>query len=380
MCGTKKYAAMTAIGYRRVSKKSPCRICGKPDWCSTTANGIISFCARSTHNSDRISPYGWGVYYHDRFGLSKSCDHNYNWPPKRRSTPVPIGLAPFPIRDKVYRKLIELSPASSSYEIVSGRGGLSERCIQDISQYGGLPRTADGRRELTKRIVQGFAKEGHSLSLAGIPGFWRDSDGSLCLWSRQDAFDELMLIPFVGPDQLIRACQMRFMRHVPGRSGRYVWLSSSKEISGCSPGAPLHHAGSRADLPVLVTEGALKAATVQSFLPDRYVVGNSGVATSHREIIETARRKPFEIAFDLDSFTNPHVSRALAGLVKLRYADQNSLGYDDPVRILAWNRRFKGIDEALLAGARLESLTVAEWFKYLTAECMEQARHQLFSP
>ena len=44
------------------------------------------------------------------------------------------------------------------------------------------------------------------------------------------------------------------------------------------------------DKPVLVTEGALKAATAQKFLKERYVVGNSGVATAHRDIVATALR------------------------------------------------------------------------------------------
>lgn len=188
-----------------------------------------------------------------------------------------------------------------------------------------------------------------------------------------------MVIPFVGFDGLVRACQIRFMRYIPNKSGRYVWLSSSKEKDGCGPGAPLHHADpcSRSAKPVLVTEGALKAATAQRFLPERYVVGNSGVATSHCEIVEIARRKPLEIAFDRDSFTNPHVARSLAALLRLRYSDQVAHEYSDDVRILSWGSSFKGVDEALLAGASLQHLTLSEWFKYLSRECFEQARLQL---
>jgi hypothetical protein len=287
-------------------------------------------------------------------------------------------LAPIAIRDRVYRKLIELSPASSSYEIVNGRGGLLERGIQDTSQYGSLPRTMNERQILIECLVEALAKEG-TQSIDGIPGFWRDAKGRLRLWSEKDSFDDLILIPFVGSDGLVRACQIRFMRYIPNKSGRYIWLSSSKEKGGCSPGAPLHHVDpcSRSAKPVLITEGALKAATAQRFLPEKYVVGNSGVATSHREIVEIARRKPLEIAFDRDSFTNPHVARSLAALLRLRYSDQLAHKYSDDVRILTWGSSFKGVDEALLAGDRLQHLTVSEWLKHLSPKCIEQARLQL---
>lgn len=371
---------MTGTGYRRVSKKQPCSICGKPDWCSTTATETISFCARSTLNSDRVSRYGWGVFYHDasRSDFSFDFKRNFKQLPKTKKSKVSHDMASTAIRDKVYRKLIELSPATSNHVIVKGRGGLLERGLLNFSHYGNLPRLICERQVLVERLVEELGKEG-LRSFEGIPGFWRDTRRRLRLWSEQDAFDDLMLIPFVGPEGLIRACQIRFMRYIPNKSGRYVWLSSLKEKDGCGPGAPLHHANpcSRSAKTILVTEGALKAATAQRFLPDRYVVGNSGVATSHREIIETARGKALEVAFDNDSFINPHVARALAALLRSRSADQRSFAYDDAVTILSWDRSVKGLDEALLSSLKLSSLTVAEWLKELIPECREQANRQL---
>lgn len=369
---------MAATGFRRVSRKRPCCVCGKPDWCSTTTTETISFCARSTLNADRVSRYGWGVFYHQDSGFDLNFNRTFCGPSKRNKPQVSKLLAPPAVRDRIYRKLIELSPASSNYEIVNGRGGLLERRIQDISLYGSLPRLVNERRVLVERLVETLAKGG-VRSFEGIPGFWRDAHGSLRLGSNQDSLDDLLLIPFVGPDGLIRACQIRFMRDMPNKSGRYVWLSSLKEKDGCGTGAPLHHADpcSRSGKSVLVTEGALKAATAQGFLPGRYVVGNSGVATAHREIVETARGRSLEIAFDNDSFTNPHVARAVASLIRLRSSDQPSFAYEDDVRILTWERSIKGLDDALLTGVPLEYLTVAEWLKNLTPECREQASCQL---
>jgi hypothetical protein len=376
----RKPKEMTVTGYRRVSKKRPCGICGKPDWCSTTATATISFCARSTLNADRISQHGWGVYYDHNSSLI--FHRTFYRIPKRKKSVVPNLLASPAIRDLVYRKLIELSPASSNYEIVNGRGGLRERGIADYSQYGSLPKTVDERTALVERLAKEVTKEfgGKTASFAGIPGFWMDTSDRLRLWNLFDSNDELMLIPFVGRDGQVRACQIRFMRYVRGKSGHYVWLSSSKERMGCGPGSPLHHAdpGSSLKKPVLVTEGALKAATTQKFLTDRYVVGNSGVATAHREIVGTAGGRALEIAFDNDSFTNPHVARALAGLVSLRLSDQKAFRYDKDTRILTWDRRIKGIDEALLSRCSLKSLNLAEWLERLSPACLDQARQQFF--
>ena len=373
---------MVGTGYRRVSKKRPCSICGKSDWCSTTATETISFCARSTLNADRVSRHGWGVYY-DRYS-DLEFNRTFHRTLKSQKPQLQIPTASPVIRDHVYRKLIKFFPASSNYSIVNGRGGLLERGISDHSQYGSLPRTVSERIALVERLVKEVGKEvgSEATSLIGIPGFWKDANGETRLWTRFDSNDELLLIPFIGRNGLIQACQIRFMKYVEGSSGNYAWLSSARERQGSSPGSPLHHACpcNGFENPVLVTEGALKAATAQRFLTDSYVVGNSGVATAHQEILETARGRKLEIAFDNDSFTNPHVARAMAALVRLRQSDQIRHDYDEEVRVVTWDRSLKGIDEALLTDTRLQYLSVSEWLKQLNPVCFEQAREQLSSP
>ncbi|MFN0138924.1 MAG: hypothetical protein ACKVQW_02405 [Pyrinomonadaceae bacterium] len=173
------------------------------------------------------------------------------------------------------------------------------------------------------------------------------------------------------------------MRGASNKAGKYLWLSSVRKRDGCGPGTPLHYEGAagfkgKTIETVLVTEGALKAATAQKVLPDRYVVGNCGVATSHQEIV-TARERLLEIAFDTDSFTNPHVARALASLIALRIREQRFLSYDYPTKILTWDKRFKGIDDALIAGATIKNLRVSEWARALTPEC-SKVRVLLGSP
>lgn len=127
----------------------------------------------------------------------------------------------------------------------------------------------------------------------------------------------------------------------------------------------------------MVTEGALKAATVQTFLPDRYVVASRGVATSHQEIVKAARQKILEIAFDVDCFSNQHVARSMASLIVLRKREQRFLSCDKPTKVLAWDGRFKGIDDAMIAGASLKYLEVSDWLGSLTPECFDEASRQL---
>jgi hypothetical protein len=255
--------------------------------------------------------------------------------------------------------------------------------ILERGSKGRFPKTAIERHSVVEALVESFVREDGIFPIfKGVPGFWRGSNGSPRLGSDFDFVEDLILIPFIDSKGLIQACQIRSVSDTSTWSGRYLWLSSIRQRDGCGPGTPLHHEGAlgfkgKSIGTVLVTEGALKAATVQTFLPDRYVVGNSGVATSHREIVKTARKKKFEIAFDADCFTNPYVARALASLIAIRIREQQFLSYDHAIRIITWDKRYKGIDDALIAGATLEYLNVSEWLTLLTPDCFEAARHQL---
>ena len=366
-------------GYRRASRKSPCRICGKPDWCSSTVDRNISFCARSSVNADRFSRNGWGVYYSRvQETLSLTSTPSAKQPYREKQTPI----APIDLRNKIFQKLIQLSPFSESNDLSVGDQWTSVR-IRESSRYGLFPKAAFERHRLVRSLIESFAKDdGIVPKFRGVPGFWRDSNGGLRLGNDSDSLGELLLIPFYDPNGLIQACQIRILRQSPNPSGKYLWLSSARQRDGCGPGTPLHHEGAigfkgKTIEKVLVTEGALKAATVQTFLPDRYVLGNSGVATSHLEIIKTARKKILEIAFDADCFTNPHVARALGSLIALRTREQQFLSYDHPTRLLIWDRRFKGIDDALIAGASIKNLDVSEWMRFVEPDCFEAASHQL---
>lgn len=362
---------MTELRYRRVTRRRPCLICGKPDWCSTTPDDRISFCARANLGADRVSKEGWGVFYQNNVLTSRS--NRYQKPAARK----PLHLAPIEVRDFVYRKLIEFSPAPTSREILGSPVGLYSRKIFDATDYGNLPRKAAERNKMASRLLRlldtkfpSFADDQKCLT-QGIPGFWSDNSGRARLWSEYDFVSALLLIPVSDRKGLIQACLLRPIGEIPDGSSRYFWLSSAGKRGGSSPGSPLHYAESSISMsrPVLVTEGPLKAQTAKAFLPDYDIVASSGVSCSHTEIVSAARYRPVEIAFDTDSFENPHVAGALARLLCLRLTDQEIHRYDKELSVLTWDRGAKGLDEALIKGLPINALTPSEWYAQLPPEC-----------
>ncbi len=366
------------IGYQRASRRSPCRICGKPDWCSTTKDRNIAFCARSVTNADRLSGKGWGIFYCDSRSQSPVGRTQPQKKLKRLKSP---SAAPIEIRHRSYQSLIKLSPLPASGELIYGNEWLF-RQGQEFGRCGILPASVIERNYLIRLLIESLVEKGVIPNFKYVPGFWQGSNGKPRLGSDFDYEGDLLLIPFLDSNGLIQACQLRVIGKAKNTPGKYQWLSSIGKREGCGSGTPLHHEGSlgfrgKTTKTVLVTEGVLKAAAAQHFLADRYIVANGGVATSHQEIVRAARQKILEIAFDADCFTNPNVARAMASLIALRKREQQFLSCDKPTKVLAWDRRFKGIDDALVAGASFKYLAVSDWLGSLTPECFDEANHQL---
>jgi hypothetical protein len=362
--------------YKRVSRRRTCLICGKPDWCSYTPDAKISFCARIITNADRVSRTGWGVFYHEKSLFGEKPLPFPSYLPSKRAE-----LAPIEIRDFAYRKLIALSPATESDEIINGPKGLRSRQILDFENYGSLPQTRAEREQIAKQIrvlinrnFPDFVRKQKS-SVAGLPGFWLGKTGKVQLWSEKDYSCPMMIIPYRAASGLIQACQIRFMSRAPvGKGVRYVWMSVTDKSSSAGTGSPLHFASysNQRNKPIIVTEGALKAGTVKKFRKEYDVLANAGVTCSHPEIVFAARFRPLFIAFDTDYHENIHVARAFARLFNLIYEDALLINSQPRIKILTWNTNISGIDEALLQNLSITTISLFEWFNSLSAKCKEE--------
>lgn len=373
--------------YKRVSRARPCFICGKPDWCSRTADDSISFCARITTGADRLSQKeGWGIFYHDE-SIKPKSSRNYaqNRYVKSKSAEE-ISPAPLEIRDFVYSTLIRLSPASDFQILINGSKGLLERGLKNTQDYGGLSGSIAERKDLATKIRvllnQNFPlflrRNPHGIR--HVPGFWIDEFGGTNLWLNKDFVFPFLLIPYRSPAGLIQACQIRLTGKLTADKKRYLWLSLPQKNSAGS-GTPLHYAGWKkfgqfnfTELPILVTEGALKADVVAELLPNFFAIANGGVNCSQDLIVNVSQGKTLYLAFDSDYQDNPVVARQIARLLKLRI-DSNHQNQSFPsIKIFVWNKIYKGIDDALLNGEKLNEITVIEWFSELNEKCRNEVQ------
>lgn len=199
-----------------------------------------------------------------------------------------------------------------------------------------------------------------------------------------------LVIPYRDREGSIQACQLRFGNQ-RGQSS-YSWLSTAadrldKEPRGTSSGSPIHFAMREGeylpDLPVLVTEGALKAEAFVSLRPAMRAIATAGVGAAHAELIAATCAQDIVIGFDIDHRQNEKVCRQLAKLIAGRERDTSSSGRKTTTSIVIWEGP-KGIDDAALANIRLRVTSTAEWSKALSgtslAEVMDVWKEFSFSP
>ncbi len=337
---------------------------------------------RISNGSKGTSRNGGNIFHHNRLFLVANPRTN------RKQAPPPIEIAPIEIRNAVYEELIRRSPAVKYYsQLIDGPSGLLSRGLgeTEIQNYGALPRTHRERASLARALKKflkarfpEFAVRSTHTGIIGVPGFWQDEANNLQLWNPHDYNMPLLVIPYRDNQGRIQACQLRLHPndHRAGEK-KYRWLACPFPFRGASSGTPIHFTFKPADLPsgktIIITEGALKADTLMSLRPKAHVIATSGVSNSHSEIIEAARPHNVLIAFDADHKTNPAVARQLARLIAAREQDIAARNLKTTTRVVTWHR-YKGIDDAVLANAPLDTMTILQWISTLEGRPLQECR------
>lgn len=174
-----------------------------------------------------------------------------------------------------------------------------------------------------------------------VPGFVRRPDRSLGVSTNRG-----LLLPLIDPDSSIRACQVR----TGVKGSKYLWLTRNDHV-----GREVHFARRPVGDTWIVTEGPLKAQIAQEILDRELkretVLGLGGVANWSSVIpyVDRLRPKLVILAFDADKAEKPGVANAEARL-------RDALAEKTEVAVWTWDHKFKGLDDALVAGTEIEEV------------------------
>jgi len=329
---------LTRHALARASRKQPCPVCGKPDWCSLSPDGAIAICMRQpsaheTHN---------GGYLHQLTSPTVAPARRPAAPPAPPPAPATQFRAEAAHVDAIYRALLreQLRLSDAHREKLLARGlAPAEIAARGYASTPGREEAA----QLTETLAH--------LDLRGVPGFYRERGQ----WRMVNAAPGYF-VPYRDERGRVAAMQYRLDEPLNGGQTKYLWFSSPPERypEGTSSGAPVHV--SRPELlpearEVTLTEGALKA-DVASFFLKAPVIAAAGVTLFGRHIGDRLRHLAPQlhtvyVAFDLDWKSNEAVKRALfrvlEELERARFA----------ARLRAWPPHMgKGIDDYLLTAAR----------------------------
>ncbi len=329
---------------------------------------------RVSDGARKINRHGGAIFIHDDCREYRPID-------VRVVADIPQSpIAPIEIRDFVYGRLIDLSPATLYPDaLIAGEKGLLARGLSEchFGNYGGLPAGSGERDHIARLLLQEIRDYFPSAgSLRGVPGFWENRLGAH-LWKPKDYLLPRLLIPVRDGSGRIQACQMRLPFYT--KNGlRYLWLSSSDLPHGTGSGSPLHFKFHLADLPrdarIVIVEGVLKADVLYAIRPELYIVATPCVTANHGALVELTRGRLVWIGFDQDHYSNEAVCFHLAALVARRLWRERTLA---TTRIASWDARVKGIDDAAVRNLPITSISVQQWLDRLSPRFRQIAMARL---
>jgi len=133
-----KLDSMISVGFQRVSKKRPCRICGKPTYCGFSRDEGTSICMRISAGSRGLSRNGGNIHVHPEIPFI-TFDRQLSGRLANQFRRLLLKLEML-----FFQELIRISPASHYMEeLVASPGGLLSRGLLEdhATTYGELPRT-----------------------------------------------------------------------------------------------------------------------------------------------------------------------------------------------------------------------------------------------
>lgn len=315
--------------WKRVTRREPCPICGKPKLCSFTPDGRAVKCARMPSNH----PTKDGCWLHPIDGgtLAK---------PRTVATLRTSALAPVQRCDATYRALLaELGLSEQHREQLISNRGLSADVLNlfaTIREFFDIKQ----RYELAARVAK------RPGSIVGVPGFFLDH-GRPAFAVQPAGF----LVPVLDQHGRIQAFQLRLDN--PRRDQpRYIWLSSANQPGGTSPGVPVAvWKPEKAHGAIWITEGPLKGLIASQRL-NACVLAVPGVS-NFQGVFPLLDGAPtglsVVVAYDADAAAKIEVWRARESLC---YA-LRARGLD--VKLANWDgSKAKGVDDCLLAGLQVD--------------------------
>lgn len=388
-----RYAPRLHVGFTRATRRKPCPICGAKKYCQVTRDERLAHCMKESVGAVKRAKDGGYVHVLIEepipFNATRPSTIVTTDEQHRRPASKPTPIAPLEIRHAAYHKLIALSPASHyPRELVNATpDGLLARGLlpQDVHRFGALPPRVRERDELAREIDRfieerfpAYRERHEQRGVIGVPGFWLKDHTQVKLGKDYNYKRPALVIPYRDEQCLIQACQLRFA----GARGGYHWLSTAddcrdREPFGTSSGSPIHWTAppvetvSCKDLPILVTEGALKAEVFVSLRPPMRAIATAGVSVAHAEIVQALRGCDAIIGFDSDHRENAQVCRQLGKLIAEREQDASLTGHKNSTSIVVWDGA-KDIDEAVRMNLRLSVLNVVEWVKTLTGKPLKE--------
>ena len=297
--------------WAEVTRKEPCRACGRGDYCRASSDGAF-LCRRG--------PFDGATEKQDKNGAPFWAGFPGGVTPTAPTFEADTGPQPAPADqlDRVYRELLShltLSPEHREQMLARG-------FTADQVEVLGVKTLDQAARQVAKRLAEMFP-----FLWQSVPGLYvKDGRPALGGWTG-------LLIPCKDLQGRIIALRIRADS---SDAPRYSWLSSERH-GGPGPGAPLSWwpgAGGQTEA-VRVTEGELKAAlaALRTGIPTIACpgVGLFGGNQVLDWLLELGAARVI-LTPDADFRTNPHVARAVCNAItRLR-----SVPY--PITVEIWDQ------------------------------------------